>query len=208
MSLNMDLFRAAIDQPENLLPKDGLVHYHGVLISLDDADLHFSRLLEGIQWKPDEAIIYGKRILTRRKVAWYAEAPFEYTYSKTTKRALPWTGELLNLKSIVEKKLNETFNSCLLNLYHTGEEGMAWHSDGETDLKKNGAIASLSFGAERKFSFKHKKTGQTESLLLEHGSLLVMAGATQTHWQHRLPPTKKVDAPRINLTFRNIVTKD
>jgi alkylated DNA repair dioxygenase AlkB len=83
---------------------------------------------------------------------------------------------------------------------------MAWHSDGEPDLKKNGAIASLSFGAERKFSFKHKQTKETVSLLLEHGSLLVMKGSTQTHWLHRLPPTTRVSKPRINLTFRTIMS--
>ena len=105
-----------------------------------------------------------------------------------------------------EEALGETYNSCLLNLYHHGEEGMAWHSDGEKDLKKDGAIGSLSFGAERKFSFKHKKTKQTVSLILEHGSLLVMKDNTQTHWLHRLPPTKLVRNARINLTFRTITT--
>jgi len=82
---------------------------------------------------------------------------------------------------------------------------MAWHSDGERDLKPNGAIASLTLGAERKFSFKHKKSSETRSLILEHGSLLVMKNETQTHWLHRLPPTKAISTPRINLTFRTIV---
>lgn len=82
---------------------------------------------------------------------------------------------------------------------------MAWHSDGETDLKKNGAIASLSFGAERKFSFKHKQTKEKVEIFLEHGSLLVMKDVTQTYWLHRLAPTKKVFTARINLTFRTIV---
>jgi len=81
---------------------------------------------------------------------------------------------------------------------------MAWHSDAEKDLKKNGAIGSLSFGAERKISFKHKKTKETVSKVLEHGSILVMKGTTQTHWLHRLPPTKTIYTPRINLTFRTI----
>lgn len=82
---------------------------------------------------------------------------------------------------------------------------MAWHSDGEKDLKKNGAIASLSFGSERKFAFKHKETKETVSLNLEHGSLLIMKDTTQTNWLHRLPPTKKIRASRINLTFRTII---
>lgn len=191
--------------PDNLLPKDGVVKYYGALISTVDADDYFKRLLANVEWKNDEAVIFGKHITTKRKVAWYAEQPFQYTYSKITKRALPWTNELLQLKALVENSTGEQFNSCLLNLYHDGSEGMAWHSDGEKDLKKDGAIGSLSFGAERKFAFKHKATKETVSLVLEHGSLLVMQGVTQTYWQHRLPPTKKVTTPRINLTFRTIV---
>jgi len=113
---------------------------------------------------------------------------------------------LKKLKEIVESKSAETYNSCLLNLYHDGSEGMAYHSDGEKDLKKNGAIASISLGAERKFSFKHKDTKETISLILQHGSLLVMKGETQANWLHRLPTTKKSNTPRVNLTFRTIVT--
>jgi alkylated DNA repair dioxygenase AlkB len=112
---------------------------------------------------------------------------------------------LIPFQTSSEKETGETFNSCLLNLYHNGEEGMAWHSDGEKDLKKDGAIGSLSFGAERKFAFKHKQTNGKIELILEHGSLLVMKDTTQTHWLHRLPPTKKVTIPRINLTFRTII---
>ena len=98
-----------------------------------------------------------------------------------------------------------TFNSCLLNLYHNGTEGMAWHSDDETSLAKNASIASLSLGAERKFSLKHKQTKQTVSVILENGSLLVMKGPTQTHWLHSLPKTKKITTLRINLTFKRMV---
>lgn len=200
----MDLFDNSPLETKNLLPKDGTVNYYGKLMSRKEADNYFEKLLANIQWKNDEAIIFGNKIITKRKVAWYGGKPFEYTYSKTTKSALPWTKELLELKSIIEQKTGDTFNSCLLNLYHTGEEGMAWHSDGETDLKKNGAIASLSFGAERKFSFKHKQSKETVSLILENGSLLMMKDSTQQNWLHRLPPTKSIMKPRINLTFRTI----
>lgn len=189
----------------NLLPKDGIVNYHGKLFSTLEANNFLEVLLNHIEWKNDEAIIFGKRIVTKRKVAWYGDCNFEYTYSNITKRALPWTKDLLTLKSVIEEKTGEKFNSCLLNLYHTGEEGMAWHSDAEKDLKKNGSIGSLSFGAERKFAFKHKESKETISLVLEHGSLLVMKGATQSHWLHRLPPTKLTSEPRVNLTFRTIV---
>jgi alkylated DNA repair dioxygenase AlkB len=197
----MDLFRNA---ESNLLPRDGTVNYFGKILSSLESDHYYNSLLANIEWKNDEAVIFGKHILTKRMVAWYGDSEFEYTYSNTTKKALLWTTELLELKEIIEKKTGEKFNSCLLNLYHSGEEGMAWHSDGEKDLKKNGAIASVSFGAERKFSFKHKQTKETVSLVLEHGSLLVMKDATQQFWLHRLPPSKLITRPRINLTFRSI----
>lgn len=198
----MDLFNSEI--ASNLLPFDGEVNYYGSIMTIKKAQDYYEKLFQQIHWENDKAIIFGKLIITKRKVAWYGDKPFDYTYSKTTKSALPWSKELLELKEIVEQKTGETFNSCLLNLYHSGEEGMAWHSDGEKDLKKNGAIASLSFGAERKFLFKHKVTKQNVSVHLEKGSLLVMKGETQTKWLHRLPPTKKVNTPRINLTFRTI----
>ena len=201
----MKLFDDIIEKTKNWLPQDGTVNYYGKLLNQSEADFYLNKLLETIEWRNDEAIIFGKKIITKRKVAWYGEKPFEYTYSNITKYALPWTKELLELKTLIEKETGETFNSCLLNLYHNGEEGMAWHSDGETDLKKDGAIGSLSFGAERKFSFKHKQTDNKVELILEHGSLLVMKGTTQKHWLHRLPPTKTVMKPRVNLTFRTII---
>lgn len=200
----MDLFNNETDKNRNLLPKDGIVNYYGKLMTFQEANHYLEVLLNAIEWKNDEAIIFGKKIITKRKVAWYGDLPFSYTYSNTTKSALPWTKELLELKDLIEEKTGETFNSCLLNLYHNGDEGMAWHSDAEKDLKKNGAIGSLSFGAERKFAFKHKKTKETVSMILEHGSLLVMKDETQTNWLHRLPPTKTVSKPRVNLTFRTI----
>lgn len=190
---------------ENLLPYDGEVYYHGTLISHTEAQAYYQCLWETIAWEHDVSIIFGKRFVTKRKVAWYGDEPFAYTYSNNTKTALPWTKELLVLKEQVETASGETFNSCLLNLYHDGSEGMAWHSDGEKMLKKNGAIASLSFGAERKFSFKHKTSKERIDIYLETGSLLIMQGTCQKYWLHRLPPTKKVHHPRINLTFRTIL---
>lgn len=199
------LFEKAADPNKNRLPADGIVHYYGAIMDPKQADDYYRDLLKNIAWEHDAAVIFGKKLFTKRKVAWYGDRPFSYTYSQITKTALSWTHSLLALRKRVEERTGETFNSCLLNLYHTGMEGMAWHSDGEKDLKPNGAIASLSFGAERKFAFKHKTSGEKISLILDHGSLLVMKGNTQTHWLHRLPPTKLIQAPRINLTFRTIV---
>ena len=200
----MELFKNEINAAQNLLPFDGEVYYYGEIFRRQQADYYLEILLRDIEWKNDEAVIFGRHIITKRKVAWYGDEGFEYTYSNTTKQALSWTPVLLELKEAAEKATGETYNSCLLNLYHDGSEGMAWHSDGEKDLKKDGAIGSLSFGAERKFLFKHKQSKETIAIRLEHGSALVMKGTTQTYWQHRLPPTKVVSLPRVNLTFRTI----
>ena len=203
----MDLFTTTSAADTNLLPKDGTVIYYGTIMPIKEANLYLHTFLDTIEWKNDEAVIFGKRIITKRKVAWYGDTTFSYTYSKTTKEALPWTRELLQLKQIIEEKTGETYNSCLLNLYHSGDEGMGWHSDGEKELKKNGAIASVSLGAERKFAFKHKNTKEVISQVLAHGSVLVMKDETQSHWLHRLPPTTRISTPRVNLTFRTINLK-
>lgn len=198
----MDLFSSATIK--NLLPFDGVTNYHGIILDQEQCAFFYQKLMDTIQFKNDEAIIFGKKIITKRKVAWYGSSEFSYTYSKITKTAVLFTKELLALKAIVEKESGETYNSCLLNLYHSGEEGMGYHADGEKMLKKNGAIASISLGVARKFSFKHKENKQRIDIVLENGSLLVMKKGTQTNWLHRLPPTKKVNSPRINLTFRTI----
>ena len=198
----MDLFSS--EKVKNILPFDGITNYHGLVLNRKQCEFYYQELMENIQWKNDQAIIFGKLIITKRKVAWYGESVFSYKYSGVTKTANIFTKALLELKEIVEKESGETYNSCLLNLYHSGEEGMAYHSDSEKMLKKNGAIASLSLGAERKISFKHKENKQRIDIVLENGSLLVMKKGTQTNWLHRLPPTKKVNSPRINLTFRTI----
>ena len=199
----MDLFNQ--DRHQNVLPNDGTVHYLGMILNQDQANHYLQNLLREVPWKNDEAIIYGKHIITKRKVAWYGDKNFAYTYSNTTRFALPWTKSLFELKTKVETITQQKFNSCLLNLYHDGSEGMTWHSDDEEALGKNTTIASLSLGAERKFSFKHKRTKQTVSLVLENSGLLVMKDETQTHWLHSLPKTTKVMRPKVNLTFRTFL---
>ncbi len=199
----MDLF--GNDPTVNLLPCDGMVNYFGPVLTPADTRLFYETLLHDIPWKNDAAVIFGKRIVTARKVAWYGDSNFSYTYSGTTKQALVWTKELEALKAIVEKLTATHFNSCLLNLYHDGNEGMAWHSDDERSLGKNSTIASVSLGAEREFRLKHKRSDEKVSVLLESGSLLVMKDTTQTHWLHSIPKSKKIRTPRINLTFRTMV---
>lgn len=189
----------------NLLPEDGIVNYYGRVVPADQAANFLKQLLDTISWKHDEAVIFGRHITTKRKAAWYGDREFAYAYSGTTKTALPWTGILRELKVLAEHVTGSTFNSCLLNLYHTGDEGMAWHSDDEKALAIHGTIASLSFGAARRFALKHKRSGHKISLILESGSLLVMKGETQSHWLHSLPKSARITEPRVNLTFRTIV---
>jgi alkylated DNA repair dioxygenase AlkB len=189
----------------NLLPKDGTANYYGKVLPSREANQYFDLLMQNILWKNDEVILFGKHIVTRRKTAWYGDSDYLYTYSNTTKQALAWTKELCELKQIVEELAGTTFNSCLLNLYHNGDEGMGWHSDDEESLGKNNTIASLSLGAERKFLFKHKQSKQIVSLVLEHGSLLTMKDITQSNWLHSLAKCKNVTQTRINLTFRTII---
>jgi alkylated DNA repair dioxygenase AlkB len=201
----MDLFPEITDPDKNWLPYDGTAHYWGSVFEENIAQQYFQSLLDDIDWKNDEAIIFGKHIITKRKVAWYADEPFEYTYSKIHRKALLWTPLLMELKLAVEKHTGQVYNSCLLNLYHTGEEGMSWHSDDEKDLKDNGSIASLTFGVRRKFVLKHKTTKHKQDFELNTGDLMEMKHETQQYWVHSVPTTKRVSTPRINLTFRQMI---
>jgi len=199
----MDLFNQSSNA--NLLSGESIAESHGIIFSKDEIESLFYHLIEEIAWVNDEVLIFGKKVITKRKTAWYGEKPFAYTYSHTTKIALPWTETLKLIKNKVEEISNEKYNSCLLNLYHDGNEGMGWHSDDEKMIVPKSAIASVSFGASRKFIFKHKKDKTQVSTVLENGSLLVMKGQTQIDWLHSLPKSLKIKTPRINLTFRLIV---
>ena len=191
--------------PFNVLPKDGEAIYHGVIYDHPEADRFFQTLSKDIPWRHDEAIMFGKHIVTARQVAWYGDENYSYTYSGHNHVALKWSTELLSIKQVVENIAGYTYNSCLLNLYEDGTQGMGWHHDDEKGLGKNANIASVSFGAERRFDFRHKQSREKVSVMLEHGSLLIMRGTTQSNWQHQIPKTKKVTSPRINLTFRRML---
>lgn len=189
---------------QNQLPFDGEVFYFPLVFNPAEAERYFNELLTSILWERDQLVLFGKKITTKRKVAWYGDPALSYTYSHVTKCAKPWIPLLWELKNKVEEITHVTYNACLLNLYHNGEEGMSWHSDDEKELDENGKIASLSFGAERKFVFRHKQNKQKVSFLLQNGSVLLMDSTTQQHWQHALLKTKKIQFPRINLTFRKM----
>jgi alkylated DNA repair dioxygenase AlkB len=192
----------------NLLPKDGGATYIPGFFDPEHCAALFASLQSTINWKEDQLLMFGKLITTKRKVAWVGDAGCSYTYSGVKKFPQAWTADLLHIKHKLESLTHSAFNSCLLNLYHDGDEGMGWHSDDEKELDSAAPIASVSLGGARKFAFKHKLDKNTVSLFLEDGSVLLMQPPTQEFWQHSLTKTKRPVAPRINLTFRAIRQDD
>jgi len=188
----------------NLLPKDGSAAYMPNVFDPNNCSTLFTSLRTTLKWQQDQLFMFGKLITTKREVAWVGDAGCSYTYSGVKKFPQAWTPELIHIKHTAEALAHHTFNSCLLNLYHDGDQGMGWHSDDEIELEQNAPIASVSFGGERKFSFKHKFEKLSASVVLENGSVLLMHAPTQHFWQHSLTKTKRVVPPRINLTFRAI----
>jgi alkylated DNA repair dioxygenase AlkB len=182
------------------------VDYHEHFFSPKKADEYLTSLLNDLHWQEQFITLYGKQIMQPRLTAWYADPGLSYTYSKTTFQPLSWIPILEELKDIVNATLNTHFNSVLCNLYRDGKDSMGWHSDDEKELGLHPIIASLSFGAERKFSLRNKQTRISESWTLSHGSLLVMKAGCQSIYQHAIPKTRLLCGPRVNLTFRQIHT--
>lgn len=201
----MDLFSR--ESHPNLLIGNSVVELHPGIFDRTDSQYYFEALLAQIPWEHDEVFLFGKRIVTQRKMAWYASKAIPYSYSNSTKNALPWNDVLTEIKSKIETLTHEKFNACLLNLYHDGNEGMGWHSDDEKSIVPRSTIVSVSFGATRKFVFKNKKDATQVALMLASGSVLLMKGDTQKEWNHALMKSTKVKSPRINLTFRQMIEK-
>jgi alkylated DNA repair dioxygenase AlkB len=170
----------------------------------DQSQNLFQRLNDEVEWEQQEITVYGKTHLQPRLVAWYGDAGSTYTYSGLTLQPRPWFDPILQIKAICESLADVTFNSVLLNLYRDGEDTVGWHSDDEPALGQNPVIASVSLGAVRRFDLRHQTTKETVKTPLPSGSVLLMSGRLQTDWSHQIPRTKRVDAPRINLTFRRI----
>lgn len=195
---------------DNLLPFDGVVNDFGQVIN--QPDQLYERLLTGLAWQHDVVTLFGKTHITNRQVMWMGDALSSYHYSGHTRHSVTWSPSVFELKNLIEKTLAghgiiTQFNACLLNYYPTGEDGLGYHADNETELGYQPIIASVSLGAERKFVFKHRATKDKVEIVLKNGQLIVMAGDTQRHWVHSLPKTKKVKEGRINLTFRTILPR-
>ncbi len=192
---------------QNLLPIDGSAQYYPEFISEEVSLSLIDQLNKSLRWDADQLIMFGKLVTTRRKVAWVGDPECTYTYSGVKRNPQAWTPELLSMKTRLEKLTQSEFNSCLLNFYHDGADGMGWHSDDEKELDTKSPIASLSLGSTRKFAFRHKINKSTISIFLEDGSALIMNAPTQQFWQHALLKTKTIHTPRINLTFRKIILR-
>ena len=200
-----DLF--APKPTNNLLPYDGQVNDLGIVI--DYPSPLFYNLVTELPWQEDIVTLFGKTHVTTRQIVWMGDSDIDYQYSGHTRQTIPWTDTVFHVKHHIEQKLldlgiDANFNSCLLNYYPSGEDGMGYHADDEKELGEQSIIASLSLGATRKFVFKHKKTQDKVELYLESGQLIVMHGDTQSFWKHSITKTKKVTTGRISLTFRQI----
>ena len=200
--------KTTLDKNSSLIKADNLsVEYIENFFDFDQSQLYMKHLTNDIKWKREKIRMWGREIVTKKRIAWYADEGKSYTYSGSTFHPDQWNELLLEIKKQVEQYIKFQFNSVLLNEYPNGKVGMGWHSDDERELGIDPIIASLSFGANRDFIFKHKTDKRFENIKihLKSGSLLLMLGSTQHHWKHSLPKRLKVREPRINLTFRKIL---
>jgi alkylated DNA repair dioxygenase AlkB len=187
------------------LPKADL-RYLPQWVNADIADCWLESLLTQTPWSQPEIKLYGRRFSVPRLVAWYGDADVRLRYSGLIHEPLPWTPLLAEIREQVQLQVGQQMNGVLLNLYRDGQDAMGWHSDDEPELGPEPRVVSLNLGATRRFDLRRKGTSRIEhSIGLEHGSLLVMSGPTQHHWQHQIARTRKVSEPRLNLTFRQII---
>lgn len=184
---------------------DADVSFYPEFFSAGEADALFEALKMGIAWEQKSIKLYGNVMQMPRLTAWYGDPGAIYTYSGISETPLPWTPDLMQIRDRLDSEVGVQFNSVLLNYYRGGQDSMSWHSDDEPELGQNPVIASVSFGAARKFQFKHRSNPELRAAVeLTHGSLLLMRGPTQHHWKHQVPKSARPLAPRINLTFRVI----
>jgi alkylated DNA repair dioxygenase AlkB len=167
-----------------------------------ERDQYYQNLMITMRWRAQRTR-FGCPV--PRLTAFYGDAGKTYTYSGITETPLAWTPTLLMIKHRIEGVAGVGFNTVLVNLYRDQRDSVAWHSDDEKELGQNPVIASVSFGAERRFRLRHKRNQQHPvDLVLAHGSMLHMQGATQHAWEHCVPKTNQPHGPRVNLTYRLI----
>ena len=196
-----------------MIKKEAITGYEDLEIDLyqdkgleEKKDLWFESCLHDLDWETGFITIFGKTHQIPRLQAWYADNEVEYTYSGKKLQRHNWNNLLLEIKEKIENITSFKFNSVLANLYRDGNDSMGLHSDDEKELGKNPVIASLSLGETREIYFKHKNKKLNLVIPQASGQLLLMHGKTQQYWKHEIKKTKKIKKPRINLTFRNIIT--
>lgn len=200
----LNIFSASTEKTELFNIQNGEYIYIPNFFDKSESDNFLNVLLHKIDWKQEEMKMYGKILKFPRLTSWYGNSDKPYSFSGIKLNPNPWTKDLQSIKDKIEPKCNVVFNSVLLNLYRNGNDSISWHTDAEKELGKNPVIASVNFGATRKFQLRHRETKEKIEIDLNHGSLLIMKGELQHFWQHQVPKTKKIVDKRINLTFRII----
>lgn len=195
-----------VEPPIELLPCDGSAVLAPGFLTPDEADRLLVSVMAEVPWEATSLVMFGSEVAEPRLSAWLADDGIAYGYSGRTRNVHPWTGDLAALREQLVAHTGTRFNGVLVNLYRDGRDHMGWHADDETSLGPAPVIASVSLGAERRFDLRHRNSREVVSCTLPHGSLLVMSGASQRRWTHRLPKTTRVAEPRVNLTFRLVVT--
>ena len=191
----------------NLLPIDGEVFLIERFFSEQEGNRYLDRLVECVKWRHEPITLFGKQMLQPRLTALHGDQGKLLRYSGIVMHPSAWFKELLEIKTKVESASDFAFNTVLLNYYRDGRDSMGWHRDNEKELGKNPVIASVSFGATRKFKFRNYRDKKlTTSIDLESGSLLLMRGSTQHHWEHGISKSSKPTGPRVNLTFRAVLS--
>mgnify|MGYP001826598135 CR=1 FL=1 len=192
---------------EITLPEGTLLLYRHAMAA--QASDFLERLVRDVAWRQESITLFGKHHLQPRLSAWYGDPDASYRYSGLDNTPHPWTADLQTLRQSVQAICGHRFNSVLLNYYRNGNDAMGMHADDEPELGPQPVIASLSLGAPRRMRFIHRKrTHPPLNLVLEPGSLLIMSGATQRNWKHGINRSKRICGPRVNLTFRRILTTE
>lgn len=199
------MFNLFDEEPIHLNLPDAEFIYYPNFFSKEKADIFFETLLEETPWQHDEITIFGKKILQPRLTSLYGNEGKSYGYSNIVMHPHAFNNTLTFIKDEIENIINEHFTTVLLNLYRNEKDSNGWHADNEKELGRDPVIASLSLGEERVFQIKHNTNKEVKrSIILQHGSLLVMKNGAQIHYKHQIPKASKSKKPRINLTFRNI----
>ena len=190
-----------------LLPFDGTATLYNDFLDTQFAMRAFNQIRDESDWEQPEITIFGNTVLEPRLSTWHNELGEGYKYSGVMRRAQPFSEMLSEIRDRCAEITNTPFNSALVNFYRNGQDGVGWHSDNEACNGPEPTIASVSLGETRRFDLRHRETGETIKIQLRSGSLLVMAGKSQQCWVHQVAKTKRVQEPRINLTFRRVISE-